>query len=516
MRSMSEDDPSTEVGVRRRMEDRSRHINVPALTIVWHRDVSRVGDCGPLLGEGDHEIGRKTRPFDPVRDRMLPRAGFLKVVDHGGALELMPLLDRIPIEIDGRFALIGPRRFEQHDVKGGVILVLADEMVVCLHRRESPSERGPALGMIGNSDRVEQVRRQICRVADLNSNVLIRGETGSGKELVAKAIQSGSKRAGGPFVSVSMADVPPQTAASALFGHERGAFTGAAQAHAGHFVQADGGTLFLDEIALAPVDVQNMLLRVLETGEIRPVGGNRTRRVDVRVIAATDARLDVAMVQGRFSEPLFHRLTEYQLHIPSLRERREDIGPLFLHFLREKLTQTGEQDRLASREFPEPTWLDPFDVAKIAANPFPGNVRQLRNVASQLVTTNRGESHARVDGTVQHLLDGEDRGEATHDRGAARRPTKVSDEQIDEALRRHNYNIAAAAQELGIQRGTLYDRIRQGPDSARKATEIAEDELVAAFERHAGDVAAMAGELRVSPKALAARLRKVPPGRLRR
>jgi two-component system nitrogen regulation response regulator GlnG len=353
-------------------------------------------------------------------------------------------------------------------------------------------------------------------VADLNSTVLIKGETGSGKELVAKAIQSGSKRAGGPFVSVSMADIPPQTAASALFGHERGAFTGAAQAHPGHFVQADGGTLFLDEIALAPVDVQNMLLRVLETGEVRPVGGNRPRRVDVRVIAATDAKLEVAMVQGRFSQPLFHRLTEFQLHVPPLRERREDIGPLFLHFVREKLRETGEQDRLGSRDFPEPTWLDPFDVARIASNGFPGNVRQLRNVASQLVTTNRGESHARVDGTVQRLLDGDDHGEATDDRGVAQRAMKVTDEQIDEALRHHNYNIAAAAHDLGIHRGTLYDRIRQGPGSARKAANIQEEELVSAYERHGGDVAAMASDLRVSPKALAARVRKLPPGRLRR
>jgi two-component system nitrogen regulation response regulator GlnG len=510
---MSEDDPSTEVGVRRRMEDRSRHVRVPALTIVWHRDVGRIGEYGPLLGEGDHEVGRKTRPFDSVRDRMLPRAGFLKVIDHGGALELVPLLNRIPVEIEGRFALMGPRRFEQHDVKAGIVLVLAGEIVVCLHRREWPIEREPALGMVGNSDQMEQVRRQVRRVADLNTTVLIKGETGTGKELVAKAIQSGSKRASGPFASISMADIPPQTAASALFGHERGAFTGAAQAHAGHFVQADGGTLFLDEIALAPVDVQNMLLRALETGEIRPVGGNRTRRVDVRVIAATDAKLEIAMVQGRFSQPLFHRLTQFQIHVPPLRERREDIGPLFLHFLRDTLAQTGEQGRLASREFPEPTWLDPFDVAKVAANAFPGNVRQLRNVASQLVTTNRGETHARVDATVQRLLDGDDRGDASEDRGVPRRPTKVSDEQIDEALQRHNYNIAAAAHDLGIHRGTLYDRIRQGPGGARKATEIPEDELVAAYERHGGDVTAMASELRVSPKALAARVRKLRPGR---
>jgi two-component system nitrogen regulation response regulator GlnG len=514
---MSEDDPSTEVGVRRRgVQDRSHHVNVPALTIVWHRDVNRIGTCAPLLAKAEHEIGRKTPPFDPIRDRMLPRAGFLKLIDHGGALELEPLLDRIQIEIDGRFALTGLRRFDQSDVRTGVILLLAGEIVVCLHRREWPMERGPSLGMIGDSDRMEQVRRQVRRVADLNSTVLIKGETGSGKELIAKAIQNGSKRARGSFVSVSMADVPAQTAASALFGHERGAFTGAAQAHAGHFVQADGGTLFLDEIALAPVDVQNMLLRVLETGEIRPVGGNRTRRVDVRVIAATDAKLEVAMVQGRFSQPLFHRLTEYQIDVPSLRERREDIGPLLLHFLKEKLTQTGEQDRLASREFPEPTWLDPFDVAKIAANAFPGNVRQLRNVASQLVTTNRGETHARVDATVQRLLDGDERGDASEDRGVPQRPTKVSDEQIDEALQRHNYNIAAAAHDLGIHRGTIYDRIRQGPGGARAATEIPEDELVAAYKRHGGDVAAMARELRVSPKALAARVRKVPPSRLRR
>src|SRR5690606_36661990 len=150
----------------------------------------------------------------------------------------------------------------------------------------------------------------------------------------------------GPFVSVNMAAVPPETAAAALFGHARGAFTGAVAERRGFFGEADGGTLFLDEVADTPIEIQPTLLRALESSEIQPMGADRTRRVDVRLIAATDADLDLAVREGRFRLPLLHRLNAYEIHIPPLRERREDIGCLLVHFMKQELGPARWREQL--------------------------------------------------------------------------------------------------------------------------------------------------------------------------
>jgi two-component system nitrogen regulation response regulator GlnG len=390
-----------------------------------------------------------------------------------------------------------------------VIAVLGRELVVCLHRVDIPVERGPALGLVGDSDAIEGVRRQIRRVADLGASVLIRGETGTGKELVALAIRNASTRASAPFVRVSLADVPIQTAAAELFGYERGAFTGAAQAHPGYFAQANGGTLFLDEIALAAPDVQKMLLRVLETGEVRALGSSRSRQVGVRLLAATDEPLEVAAREGRFSGPLLHRLSGYQIHLPTLRERRDDVGLLFLHFLRKELSDVGELDRLDDRELGERPWLLAADVARIARNDFRGNVRTLRNVARQLVISNRGERRAKIDPVVENMLLADQvPTAATSAADRAPRSGKVTEEAIQEALQRHNYNLSAAAAALGIHRSTLYEKIRNNPHFVRSASDLSDIEVLECHARHRGDLAAMAAELRVSPKPLAARLKE--------
>jgi two-component system, NtrC family, nitrogen regulation response regulator GlnG len=378
--------------------------------------------------------------------------------------------------------------------------------VVCLHRIEVPVRRGAALGIVGDSDAIEEVRRQVLSVADLDATVLVRGATGTGKELVALAIRDASKRANSPFVKISLADIPAQTAASALFGHERGAFTGATQAHAGHFVEADGGTLFLDEIALAAPDVQNMLLRVLETGEVRPLGSSRSRRVNVRVIAATDEKLEAAVEEGRFSEPLLHRLAGYQIRLPLLRERREDVGSLLLHFLRRELAAIGASDQLGPRELTERPWLEASDVAQIALGQLRGNVRALRNLARQLAISSRGARHARMDAVVAHMLSADEPGPPRAPEGD--RAGKASDDDIHAALARNNFNFAAAADELGIHRSTLYDRLRKNPGSVRLASDLSDAEILASHDRHAGDLAAMAGDLRVSRKKLAALLKQ--------
>jgi two-component system nitrogen regulation response regulator GlnG len=500
---MSAEDPSTVVGTPRPPPEGPGNARaVPALRILWHRDVARIGSVGLLLTQEQSDVSRRSAPFDASKDVVLSRDPFLTVVDRGAGIELRPRDSRVAIEVNGQ-AFTEARTFAAAEVSAGVILLLAREIVVCLDRIEAPVRRGPTLDMVGDSDAIEGVRRQIMSVADLDVTVLVRGATGAGKELVALAIRDASKRHDRPFVKISMADIPPQTAASALFGHERGAFTGAAQGHAGLFAEANGGTLFLDEIALAPTDIHNMLLRVLETGEIRPLGSSRARKVDVRVIAATDEKLEAAVAERRFSEPLFHRLAGYQIRVPPLRERREDIGALLLHFLRRELAAVGEADQLAARELTERPWLEAADVAQIALGELRGNVRALRNLARQLVISNRGSRHARLDAVVENML-------ATESAPlvAPSRPARITDDEIQAALKRHNFNFAAAADDLGINRSTLYDRIRRNPGGVRSATELSDAEILESHGRHAGDVAAMAAELRVSRKKLAARLRE--------
>src|SRR6185312_6957008 len=456
-------EPSTVLNVRQESAKRSegerrRH---PALRIAWHRDVQRIGHVAVLSTSEPSDISRMSGPFDPVKDVVLSRAPFFTVVDRGGKVEIRPRETRMSIEINGR-PFVEPLTFSDKEVSAGVIILLAQEIVVCLHRLEFPVQRGPTLGFVGDSDAMERVRRQILSVADLDTTVLVRGATGTGKELVALAIRFGSKRATKPFVSVSLADIPGETAASALFGHERGSFTGAAQAHSGLFVQADGGTLFLDEVALAAPEVQNLLLRVLETGEVRALGSSRGRKVDVRVVAATDEKLEMAVEEGRFSEPLLHRVSGYEVRLSPLRERREDIGPLLLHFLQRELASIGESDRLEPRDLSERPWLEASDVAKIALGEVRGNVRAIRNLAKQLVITSRGARHVRADEVgAQPFAARESSPPYAAASDASDQAGTVSDLEIEAALVRSNFNFAAAAKRLGIHRGTLYDRLRK-------------------------------------------------------
>ena len=478
-----------------------------ALTILWHPDVRRIGESAPLGHAGRIEVSRRTRPFDTGVDVFLSRAPFLEVLVRPDEVEVARPASATAVETGGG-QLVDPLRVSAEDLRRGLILMLGGSMVVCLHSRHVPVLRGPPLAIVGGSDAIEAVRRQIAKVADLDVTVLVRGESGTGKELVARAVAAGGPRATAPFVAINMAAIPAATATDELFGHEKGAFTGATDGRPGYFAEADRGVLFLDEVGVASPEVQTMLLRALETGEIRPLGARRPRKVDVRVVAATDEDLEAGARSGKFSEPLLHRLSGFQIRVPPLRARREDIGPLLLHFLRQELAAVGEDDRLALRPPSERPWLAAGDVAHIAAAPFPGNVRQLRNVARQIVISSRGQQYAELDATVQGLLRGAEpvTAAARASIGASTRASKVTDEQIRDALHRHNYNFSAAADELGIHRSTLYDRVRANPQDVRSASELSDQEILDAHERHGDDIAAMAAELRVSPKPLKTRL----------
>jgi two-component system nitrogen regulation response regulator GlnG len=221
---------------------------------------------------------------------------------------------------------------------------------------------------------MQDVFRAIGRLSQSNVTVMITGESGSGKELVARALHKHSPRGEGPFVAINTAAIPKDLLESELFGHERGAFTGAQASRRGRFEQADGGTLFLDEIGDMPFELQTRLLRVLSDGQFYRVGGHSPMRSNVRVIAATHQNLEERVRQGVFREDLFHRLNVIRLRLPPLRERREDVPALARHFLQRSATELGvEPKRLSDAAL---TVLTNFD--------FPGNVRQLENICHWL------------------------------------------------------------------------------------------------------------------------------------
>jgi two-component system, NtrC family, response regulator GlrR len=230
-------------------------------------------------------------------------------------------------------------------------------------------------GIITRSPRMEDLLRQAKLVADSDASVLVFGESGTGKELLARAIHQASRRSEAAFVAVNCGAIPGELLESELFGHARGAFTGAVQAHKGLFQAADGGTLFLDEIGDMPLQLQVKLLRVLQEGEVRPVGSAQAIPVDVRVISATHRDLDSQREQGLFREDLYYRLNVVSLKLPSLAERREDIPLLATHILA----------KLAERYRKPASTLAPDAMALLVAAPWPGNVRQLLNLLEQCV-----------------------------------------------------------------------------------------------------------------------------------
>ncbi len=227
-------------------------------------------------------------------------------------------------------------------------------------------------GMIGDSVKMRQLFARLEKIAPSNATVLITGETGVGKELVAEAMHEMSPRSKGPFVVLDCGSIPQNLIESELFGHERGAFTGATSAHAGVFERADGGVVFLDEIGELPLSMQPKLLRALERKEVRRIGGSKTIQVDIRVVAATNRDLGVEVNRGRFREDLYYRLAVARVHVPPLRERSDDISSLIDHFL--EITPGAEG-----------TLLAPETIEIMKKHDWPGNVRELRNVIERAV-----------------------------------------------------------------------------------------------------------------------------------
>ena len=315
--------------------------------------------------------------------------------------------------------------------------------------------------IVGVSDSFRRLLANVPRVGQTDSTVLITGESGTGKELIARALHATSRRAQGPFVSVSCAALPEQLLENELFGHVKGAFTGALAARKGLLEEAHGGTFFLDEIGEAPLAIQTKLLRVLEERSVRRLGDNRSAPVDIRVVAASNRDLEVAVRDKAFREDLLYRLNVIRLHLPPLRERCDDIPLLARHFL-------AVHCRQLSRE------LDGFSSAALATlstYSFPGNVRELSNVIEQAVALAPGpliELHDLPERIRRPLPSAPPRAASPSGAPAATATTPLEDalgdveqEQIREALRLTGWNISQAATKLGVSRNTLRYRIEK-------------------------------------------------------
>lgn len=301
--------------------------------------------------------------------------------------------------------------------------------------------------LIAEAPAMQPILQLIARVGPSDANILITGEHGTGKEVVAQTLHAVSLRASKPMVTVNVGGLAEGVFESEMFGHVKGAFTDAKADRVGRFDLADGGTLFLDEIANVPLNQQAKLLRVLETGELERVGSSKTRRVDVRILSATNANLHDEVAAGRFRQDLLFRLNTIELHLPPLRDRREDVTPLAVYFLRTH----------AQRYRKHLTGFEPAAMQALIEHPWPGNVRELDHVVERGVLMAQKSLVAAAD------LGLSPRGEASLQSG---RLEDMSMEEVEsflirKALTRHSKNVSQAANALGLSRSALYRRMQR-------------------------------------------------------
>jgi len=306
--------------------------------------------------------------------------------------------------------------------------------------------------IVGESESIARLREEIGRAGPTNGRVLIYGENGTGKELVARAIHKCSLRAGGPFITVNCAAIPEELIESELFGHEKGAFTGATSMRKGRFEQADGGTIFLDEIADMSLNTQAKVLRTLQEQEVQRVGGTRTVKVDVRVIAASNKVLEREIEEGRFREDLYYRLNVIPFNVPPLRERREDIPMLVRYFMEEFSVEYGKR----------PKEMSEGAMKLFSGYPWPGNVREMRNIIERLVIMAPGDTvtedmvppPVRDASPVAGSPDAYSSLDSLKDAKAA-----FEKDFIYAKLRDNNWNVSKTAEALKVERSNLHRKI---------------------------------------------------------
>jgi two-component system nitrogen regulation response regulator NtrX len=404
----------------------------------------------------------KAQSFDLIlSDVVMPGKDGLTLLEElkrqGVTAPVVMMSGQAHIEMAVRATRLGALDFLEKPISSDK-LMLTVENALKLQRLESENRQlRQRLGkheIVWKGEAMRRVMAQLERVAASESRVCIFGETGTGKELVARTIHERSPRTAGPFVTLNCAAVPAELIESELFGHEKGSFTGASGRHIGKFEQADQGTIFLDEIGDMPLNMQAKLLRVLEEGEVERIGGDKAVTVSVRVVVATHRDLEARVREEKFRQDLFHRIHVFPLLLPPLRERRDDIPALVEHFAAQVCAQNGWK--------PIPFTADA--IAEMQTHPWPGNVRELRNMVERLMLL---ATEGQVDlATVQMALPKafSSAGTAPIAIGSGALADRVQSferEVILGELKRSHQNMSLAAKTLGLERSHLYKKAEQ-------------------------------------------------------
>ncbi len=389
-----------------------------------------------------------------ITDLKMPEVGGLDLVRHVRAnipdTEVMMITGYATIDGAVKAIKIGAEEFLAKPFTDEELFTTVKNILEKLQARrvaesKPDSKSITSYGMLGESTAMKKVFRAIAKAATTAATVLITGESGTGKELVARAIHYNSNRASAPFVPVNCGGIPEGLLESELFGHMKGAFTGATESRAGFFQTADGGTIFLDEISETSLAMQVKLLRVLQDKEINMVGSSRPRTVNIRILAATNKSLEQLTQKGVFREDLFFRLSVIRIDVPPLRQHSDDILLLAHHFISRFAKEAGRS---------EPRFSD--DTIEVLKNYYwPGNVRELENVIQRLVVMNEGDVVRVPD--LPHLM----RFSALHGTGLNRTLVEVENEHIRNVLAGVDGNKTRAAEILGIDRKTLREKLRR-------------------------------------------------------
>lgn len=478
-----------------------------ALTVLWHPERRRVGEqfvaapssLSVVLNRYAPMFARPGGALLPLGERCIARDGLQLLRDGNDDVQFVPPASRMSVELDG-VLLSAPVTLAAARIEAGVVMALGGAVLLCVHWTDSLPRLNASATLLGVGGAMLRLHELIGQVAATELPVLLLGETGTGKELAARAIHAASRRRDAPLVAVNMATLSESLAPADLFGAQRGAYTGAQQTRAGLFSEAAGGTLFLDEIAHAPSTVQPMLLRVLESGEYRPLGAASTLRTDVRLIAATDGDLSAT----DFNQPLLRRLEAFVIALPPLRRRREDIGLLIVHLIQ-------EQERMASVALTLPFAL----MTALCRYDWPGNIRQLGHVVRRaLLSAQAGQTpslaellpSAALPANVP-LLPPSPPVRGAEGGGRRIKLAELDQDAVLAAMDAHGWRISAAAGALGVSRPSMYKLLENHP-SVRVAAAIPEAELRHALACHGADLELCAAALKTPCEALRRHLRE--------
>ncbi len=402
----------------------------------------------------------KSQIFDLIfSDVVMPNKDGLSFLEdlraQGITTPVVMMSGQAHIEMAVRATRLGALDFLEKPVSTEKLLLTVENVLKLQHLESENRELRQQLGkheIVWTGPTMQKVMAQVDRVAASETRICILGETGTGKELVARTLHERSPRSAGPFVTLNCAAVPAELIESELFGHEKGSFTGAAGRHLGKFEQAEHGTIFLDEIGDMPLAMQAKLLRVLEEGEVERIGGDKSIRVDVRVLVATHRRLETLVREGKFRQDLFHRVYVFPLVLPPLRERREDISALIEHFAHQVCTQNNWK----------PIPFTPEAIQALQAHPWPGNVRELRNAVERLMLLATG-NQVDLDTVRSAFPQSIDtpHGLLTNAGPLAERVQNFEREVLLAELKRQSYHITNTAKALGLERSHLYKKAEQ-------------------------------------------------------